>query len=448
MSFFPELVVSRHDDYTSSAWTLEPGSPQRGGASCDFTNRILRVPLRDDAASRAVRMHELVHVRVSPHRPVSQDLVVDIEPRALECAEEFRVNTLLKRLGFATDLLCDGSEKPGARRLAERSEWGEAVCFLLAVLGTGAERDFLSGIRAGRPAWVAPLRALGKRAVEIVRSGDTNDVASTTCTVAATPDGYANFTIPVARLLTQSMHVVAPEDAEALKKFRRSLQPGARRPPSGKSATLVLDTTLPLVSQGRRNIARRQKPSVAGATLRYPSRLLTDPHARAFASKQRVQGGVVVIDQSGSMDIDADCFANLLRRAPNATVIGYSHRPGTHGSIPNAWVLANHAAVVTQIPSGNIGNGVDREVLRWAVRQSHGTEPIVWVTDGQVTDSNDHPCDSLSLDCALLVRHHRITMVRRLEDVSFARGTQTNRFEEFGRVGRKLRELRIPTNSK
>ena len=31
-------------------------------------------------------------------------------------------------------------------------------------------------------------------------------------------------------------------------------------------------------------------------------------------------------------------------------------------------------------------------------------EPLVWVTDGQVTDSHDHPDESLTADCAELVR--------------------------------------------
>ncbi len=73
-------------------------------------------------------------------------------PRALECAEELRVNTLIGRLHFDLALLRDGSEKVvGAD--AEGGDWAEAICFLMAVIGTGAEKEFLAGVRQIEPSW-------------------------------------------------------------------------------------------------------------------------------------------------------------------------------------------------------------------------------------------------------------------------------------------------------
>jgi len=179
--------------------------------------------------------------------------------------------------------------------------------------------------------------------------------------------------------------------------------------------------------------------------MRYPSRLLTDDRKRAFARRATRHGGIVVIDQSGSMDIDEESLTSLLRRAPDALVVGYSHRPGDHGSTPNAWVLADRGAVATNIASGNVGNGVDGAVLAWALRRRRGTEPIIWVTDGQVTDSHDHPDERLTLECAEMVRRHRVRLVKELGGAgrSLASGRSTNRSEwpQFGRVGRKLLEI-------
>jgi hypothetical protein len=45
----------------------------------------------------------------------------------------------------------------------------------------------------------------------------------------------------------------------------------------------------------------------------YPSRLLTDPHRRGFAQRASRVGGVIVIDQSGSMDLELDEVASLVR---------------------------------------------------------------------------------------------------------------------------------------
>jgi hypothetical protein len=92
---------------------------------------------------------------------------------------------------------------------------------------------------------------------------------------------------------------------------------------------------------------------------------------------------------------------------------------------------------------GNIGNGVDGPALTWALAQRVGREPVVWVTDGQVTDSNDHPCEKLSEDCARLVRDHGIAMVRTLQAARTALACHRPFVtSEFGRVGRKLDEIR------
>ena len=110
--------------------------------------------------------------------------------------------------------------------------------------------------------------------------------------------------------------------------------------------------------------------------MRYPSRLLTDDARRAFAQRTSVHGGIVVIDQSGSMELEESALRALLQRAPDALVVGYSHRPGDGGSTPNVWILAERGAVATSCPSGNVGNGVDGAVLRWAVARRRSSEPI------------------------------------------------------------------------
>ena len=146
------------------------------------------------------------------------------------------------------------------------------------------------------------------------------------------------------------------------------------------------------------------------------------------------------------MDIDVNELAALARRAPEALVIGYSHRPGDLGSTPNVWVLAQRGRAAATCPRGNVGNGVDGAVLEWAIGQRSGDEAIVWVTDGQVTDSNDHPDDELTATCARLVRRHRVTLVRDLSGASrvMRNGTSAATYDPavFGRVGRKLIDIK------
>ena len=394
-----------------------------------------------------VRAHELMHARVSPHNLTWATLFADVSPRALECAEEFRVNTLVGRLGFDVTLLRDGSEKSGGRRLADSGEWGEAICFLLAVLGTGAERDYLAGIRLGNASWLAGLRAVRKSALDVLSKNSTLAIGSTALNDDGVPIGYAQSTVVLARLVTQSMAARVPVGAEALRQFRRSLTPGARRPPSGRFAPLVFDTATQLHHRPRSSGVRRTKPAVSGTVMQYPDRLLLDPQRRAFAQIVHRHGGIVLIDQSGSMDIETDCLTQLMKRAPNALVVGYSHRPGDQGTTPNAWVLAQRGGVARTSPAGNVGNGVDGPILRWASARRQGREPIIWVTDGQVTDSHDHPDEGLTSECAKLVLAQRITLVRELTEVVAQLGTRgsvrSTNWSMFGRVGRKVLEMKL-----
>lgn len=441
----PELVTGRDDGFAVAPWTVKPGSTRRGEASCNLTERVLEVPLGADAGSRVVRAHELMHARVSPHRIEHFGALDELSPRALECAEELRINTLIARLGFDVALLRDGSEKNGARRIAESEDWAEAVCFLMAVLGTGGEKDYLAGIRSVRPLWMSGLRALRKRALALMDGHSNAALGATRMNSEHLPTGYANATVVLARVLTQSMVARPPTTPEELRAFRRSLEPGGRRPPTGRFAALTFDDSLIMSPRPRGAGIRRARASTSGASMRYPSRLLTDEHKRAFATRSAFHGGIVIIDQSGSMDIDEASLTTLLRRAPDALVVGYSHRPGDTGLTPNVWVLADRGSVARTIPSGNIGNGVDGAVLEWALRRRHASEPIVWVTDGQVTDSHDHPDEQLTVDCAALVRRHRIRLVKELDGAAKAlacgRTTERSRWSHFGRLGRKLLEL-------
>jgi hypothetical protein len=445
-AFHPELVTGREDGFRSGPWTVTAGSTRRGDASCNLTERVLHVPLGHDATSRVVRAHELMHARVSPHLREHYGALGDISPRALECAEEFRINTLVARLGFDVALLRDGSEKSGGRRLAESSDWSEALCFMLAVLGTGSEREYLAGVRQLQPTWMAGMRAVRKRALGVVDALNVASLGATRLNDDQLPAGYANVTVVLARLLTQSMGARPPVTADALRAFRRSLEPGGRRPATGRFADLAFDESLVMSPRARGGGLRQARPATSGSTMRYPSRLLTDNYQRAFARRTSVHGGIVLIDQSGSMDLDESALRALLERAPDALVVGYSHRPGDAGATPNVWILANRGAVARACPSGNVGNGVDGPVLRWAVAQRRGSEPIIWVTDGQVTDSHDHPDDTLTTECTALVRRHRIRLVREMSDagraLSLGRAASPSQWSQFGRIGRKLHEMK------
>ncbi len=442
MTAYPELIHGRRDGFEQGAWSVELGSATRGGASCNLSERILRIPHGHDPTSRVVRAHELMHIRVSPYLSEHTPIDFELSPRALECAEEFRVNHLLHKLGFDVALLCDGTERLGGQRLAETNQWGEAVCFFLAVLGTGGELPFVKGVRSRQPSWPSAFRALKKRVGDVVMSMEPSRLGDTEINAEGFPGGFVEVTVVIAKLLSRSMGAAAPDSPDTLRVFRRSLEAGSRRAPSMAFAPLVFDQTLEYVTRRRRPLRRRSSPSITGTVMRYPSRLLTDPYQRAFTRRRGSGGGVVVIDQSGSMDVGIAEIDRMLSAAPDALIVGYSHRPGDQGTSPNAWILAQDGRVARVPRPGNIGNGVDGPVLRWAVGRVRRDEPIVWVTDGQVTDSHDHPCHRLSVECASLVMRHRIQLVATLGEVELALRGRKSTGGTFGRVGRELRRLR------
>ena len=437
---YPELITGRDDAFSDTAWTVEVGWSLRGHASCDFVNRRLQVPLGTTNIDRLIRAHELVHLRVSPHDIHPLAVHPELSQRALECAEEYRVNLLLQRLDFDVSILSDGSELSAAQRLAANGAWEEVVFFFVATLGTGAEREFLKGLRRVAPQWVKALQIMRRRILSMYARWSALEIGATTREDDQhLPSGFELFCVPLARLMMSVAGSSVPNTPESLRQFRRSLEPGGRRAPSGRFAELVLDDSLDYVAVSRRANARRDRPDVTGTSLRYPSRLLSDPHQRAFARSRRSPGGVVIVDQSGSMDLSNEEIDALLAATPGAFVIGYSHRPGDQGSVANAWVIAHSGLRAKELPHGNVGNGVDGPVLRYALAQRHRGDHVIWVTDGQVTDSNDHPGPSLSRECAEIARRHRVILVRTVsEAVAVLRRGRTSALESpmsYGRVG-------------
>src|ERR1017187_5218360 len=169
---FPELLSGREDEEVTRPWTVREGSTTRGTASCNLSERILEVPLGPGAQARVVRAHELMHARVSPHVQHLMKALDEVSPRALECAE--------------------------------------AVCFLMAVVGTGGEKEYLAGIRQGCASWLRALRAIRTRALALLDQQSTTALGSTRLNEEGLPSGYASATLAIARMLTQSLEARGP----------------------------------------------------------------------------------------------------------------------------------------------------------------------------------------------------------------------------------------------
>ena len=219
-----------------------------------------------------------------------------------------------------------GEERCATRRAKRRLARGPL--FLMAVLGTGGEKEYPPVSDRSRPRGCrdcAPC-ATGARSHERTREFDPRGDASKRGSAAQWLRGRHGR----ARSYPYAVHGRTTTDDPGRVAFVPSLaRPGGRRPPTGKFRPLHFDETVTMSPRARaaRDYAVRMRDSFRFLdALSQPT--LTDERKRAFARRATIHGGVVIIDQSGSMDLDEASLAALLRRAPDALVVGYSHRPG------------------------------------------------------------------------------------------------------------------------
>lgn len=106
---------------------------------------------------------------------------------------------------------------------------------------------------------------------------------------------------------------------------------------------------------------------------------------RVFREKRRKPGaGVVIIDQSGSMQMSSDDIERILAHLPGAVIAAYASS-GTRGELRVLAKRGRRVAPRDLIVNGG-GNGVDGPALLWS-EQFPG--PRFWVSDGYVTGEHD-----------------------------------------------------------
>lgn len=452
----PEWLT--RSDVENGAWQVQEGQAVRGDAWTDRKARIMRVPYGDDPMARLVRAHEMMHAKVSPPTlAFVSKLNASLE--SIRAAEEFRVNTLVGVAGFDIGELRDGSESTSGKRLATIGDWNNFVLFIAATAGTKACKDVIRGARsvnadfadAGKriekaivKIWKDQIKRHGpishpestKRAAKFVGStkpawlnvvsglavsaGDVDEETAKSSArgeVVLSTVGFG-FTIQVASLLESLLkrddniddgEGDKPGDMPTDEELESALTTGRTWAP------LIIHKNLPLTRNVAGRLGRKRIATNVGINPRRIDRILTDPERRIFDRTVKGTGGIVLIDQSGSMRLSDGELQQIVEASPGCVVIGYSHKSNSSG-IPNAWILADRGKVCSAIPSGNGGNGVDGPALQFAQKLRKKGEPFIWVCDGMVTVSDDSIAPvQLRKWCANFVRKHNIHMA---EDVT------------------------------
>jgi hypothetical protein len=120
----------------------------------------------------------------------------------------------------------------------------------------------------------------------------------------------------------------------------------------------------------------------------------------------------VLIDASGSMQLESKDLKEILHNAPGCTVGVYSGN-NVDGVLR---ILAQAGRQVDErwitAPAGG-ANVIDGPALQWLSKQP---KPRIWVSDGQVTGKNDCSGAVNHLECLCLTRRHQIVRRDKVAD--------------------------------
>lgn len=435
--------LTREDLPLFDEWEVQSGTATRGDAWTNIDKRRMRVPRDDSPLSRAIRAHELMHAKVSPPTLVIPSEFGDLDPNLVAACEEIRVNFLSRQVGNDVDSLTDGTEHIVAERIVASGDGAALQHLIISTFGTKVNDRIMRSIKKrcdelGTPRiyeTAKKLRQVLRREVKswsykisdrvgstVLREFDDHglcdecgDTASEDCEdeihtrKVELPTGFG-FTLRLANLL----------DNYRMAEGMSPSNPGGKDhevglPIGDEAFAPLIIRKLPMPERVAGRLGRRRVATDIGTNPRRIHRHLTDPERRIFDRRVRGLGAVVLIDQSGSMHLSTDDLWSMIKAAPGATIIGYSHAPNSK-DVPNTWVLAEGGRVVSEVPHGNGGNGVDGPALTFALGKRKKNEPFIWVCDGQVTSYTDGYTKSGEAFCRNLVKKHNIHMVNTVKD--------------------------------
>ena len=447
----PEMLGRKDKD--AGAWRVDTCAPVRGKPMTNVVAKHMVVPVGDEQIDRVIRAHEMAHARFSPAEDFPKWIARGIATEnALTVVEEVRVNFLIKKAGFDVDLLADGSEKASGVRIAEQADWTQAVYIAVGYSICGGGKDFITGVRRVNPAWAKTLREIIKAVEkEFVKAFKTGTLGSTEVDPrhGLAPFGFAH-TERIAEWVDRLANPPQEDEDETEKgdtkndetkdgegEPKKEKKDGAKgngatdkpakadpkkvRPTDADKGSGVVQSwgnliigTPPLTRKAHGGLGRKRTACNMGRNPRRIGNALADPEKRVFDRYKKGNGGIVLIDGSGSMSFSHKDILDITEASAGCTVAVYS--ADRSNVKPNLLILAQNGKMVDKLPERNGGNGVDGEAIRWAIKQrKRASTPIVWITDGHVHGLGNNGQyggyhDILAQDCIKEVLKHKVFM--------------------------------------
>mgnify|MGYP001158135769 CR=1 FL=1 len=163
--------------------------------------------------------------------------------------------------------------------------------------------------------------------------------------------------------------------------------------------------------QGRIKGGRKYRPMDYGTIPRYMNRYCIDK--QVFSQKQRVYGGTVLIDASGSMSFNGQDILDIMQQVPAVTIAMYN---GSYDKGDLRIIAKNGKRVDEEyldIHSGH-GNVIDGMALRWLANQP---PKRIWVSDMYVFGRHNDNGYGLLQDCKQIMLRNGIMRLADIDEV-------------------------------
>lgn len=421
---YPEFI--ERDDDDAGAWDVSATS----NPFTDIQRHKMGVLPGHDPHSRATRAQQLMRTKVSPAEglPLAYD-AHPLAPQVIDACESYRVNALLRHAGVKNngDDIDNKSILHNVERLVINKDTNSLTDLIVrhhkTKVGSSISRaiksysdkhkvpevnEFAKGLRkmvnGSASHWNEPyMRSYlaDTRPHEIAAEYDDYE------------DEYYHMDVPSGYKYSMSL---ADRVATYLSR-KGNLSPVGDKPKGGTDTEFggVPDEfaelsvqKLPLPERVAGRMGRRRAATDIGINPRRAHRYYSDPERRIFDRRIKGIGGVVLIDQSGSMALSTEEIWEVIKASPGCTIIGYSH---SQRAEYNCWILAENGRVVSEVREGNGGNGVDGPALLFALSKRKKGDPLIWVCDGLVTGRHDQFERHLAEWCAKVATAHNVHMV-------------------------------------
>ncbi len=446
-------------------WHVKDGG-ELSGATINYLggSASMAIPLGDDADSKYIRLHELLHAAHSPLE-APRDIVKEdgtvVTKQALMMAEEVRVDSIARTMAgknslppFHADAVKSHIEtlaplyaKTGKTEIGNElismavAGWAQGpehmgrsplfVAELRSHIFNGGydekERERLHGIanlieggldRMFSSVWEEEFEELFEHqtfpdwssVIDLAEFIDTmyeavDEIDTPTPEVKGDPD---------VQVLVQKANQKGDNPiTKMMDKLDKGLEKQGFKPPIPEMFTnneviwgemKVRRPKRPLRLPKTKSSRSKYSATDAGASPRYIHRLLTD--GQVFARKKRIPGGSVLIDDSGSMSWSNEEIALIVESAPAIDIAAYSGTGQPGGELMIVSEDGTWTDVTKNRPEGS-GNVVDMPALEWLATKK---EPRIWVSDQLVVPlSGDRK--QASIDVLAFIQANNINVV-------------------------------------